>query len=175
MSWSRGLNWGTRIKGPAWCLPLWICLTTALVQNWVDTPIYSGYKKMFPCVCPYAEFEQGGGELIFVTLCSNIFVVYESWCVEKPLCIVIAVDFLKRELLQSLIVSREYTYIEEINSLSINSFFFLFFFFSEQGQAQSWASSATYILWRDKIKNKTKKHNPLIWISHPFKVTYHKL
>ena len=52
-----------------------------------------------------------------MTPCSNIFVVYESWYVEKPLCIVTELDFLKRELLKSLIVSREYTYIEEIKSL----------------------------------------------------------
>ena len=65
----------------------------------------------------YLNREGRGGELIFVTPCSNIFVVYESWCVEKPLCIVTELDFLKRELLKSLIVSREYTYIEEIKSL----------------------------------------------------------
>ena len=53
------------------------------------------------------------------------------------------------ELLQSLIVNREYTYIEEIKSLLINSlfFFFGFFFSSQQGQAQS---------KRHPIKNKTK-------------------
>ena len=61
-------------------------------------------------------------ENIFGTPWSNIFVVYESWCAEKPLCIVIEVDSLKRELLQSLIVNREYTYLEEIKSLLINTF-----------------------------------------------------
>ena len=62
------------------------------------------------------------GENIFVTPWSNIFVVYESWSAEKPLCFVIEVDSLKRELLQSLIVNREYTYLEEIKSLLINTF-----------------------------------------------------
>ena len=62
------------------------------------------------------------GENIFGTPWSNIFVVYESWCAEKPLCIVIEVDSLKRELLQSLIVNREYTYLKEIKSLLIDSF-----------------------------------------------------
>ena len=38
---------------------------------------------------------------------------------------VIEVDPLKRELLQSLIVNREYTYLEEVNSLKQ---FFLFCF-----------------------------------------------
>ena len=53
-------------------------------------------------------------------------------------------------------------YIEEIKSLLINSvFLFCFFFFSEQGQARSRASSSTYILWRDKIKNETKKSEPV--------------
>ena len=78
---------------------------------------------MFKYVCRYAVFEQGvGGKFIFVTPWSNIFVVYESWSAEKPLCIVIEVDSLKRELLQSLIVNREYTYLEEIKSLLINTF-----------------------------------------------------
>ena len=74
---------------------------------------------MYKYISPYDVFEQGGegegGELIFVTLWSNIFGVYESRCAEKPLCIVIEVDSLKRELLQSFIVSREYTYIEELS------------------------------------------------------------
>ena len=54
---------------------------------------------MYKYICPYAVFQQGVGELTFVTPWSNIFVVYESWCAEKPLCIVIEVDSLKRELL----------------------------------------------------------------------------
>ena len=62
------------------------------------------------------------GELIFMTPWSNIFVIHESWCAEKLLCIVIEVDSLKHELLQSLIVNREYTYLEEIKSLLINTF-----------------------------------------------------
>ena len=85
------------------------------------------------------------GELIFVTPWSNIYVVYESLCAEKPLCIVIEVDSLKRELLQSLIVNHEYTYIEEVTSLK-HFFLFCFIFFSQQEQVRSWASSATYIL-----------------------------
>ena len=116
---------------------------------------------MFKYVCPYAVFEQGvkggggwgGGRgaagLIFVIPWSNIFVVYESWCAEKSLCVVIDVDSLKRELLQSLIVNREYTYIEEIKSLLINRFFFfLASFFS--------ASKDKREVERHQIKNKTK-------------------
>ena len=84
---------------------------------------------MFKYVCPYTVFEQGVGELIFVFVTQwwNIFVIHESWCAEKLLCIVIEVDSLKRELLQSLIMNREYTYIEEIKSLKQFFRFALFF------------------------------------------------
>jgi len=86
----------------------------------------------------HTMYLNGGGELIFVTPWSNIFSVYESWCAEKPLCIVIEVDSLKRELLQSLIVSREYTYIEEIKSLLISSVCcFAFFFFVQRARASA--------------------------------------
>ena len=91
----------------------------------------------------------GGLGLNFVTPWSNIFVVYESWCAEKSSCVVIEVHSLKRELLQSLIVNREYTYMEEIKTLLINSFFFfLASFFS--------ASEHKREVERHQITNKTK-------------------
>ena len=91
----------------------------------------------------YLNRELGEGGIIFVAPWSNIFVVHESWCSETPLCSVIEVDSLKHTL----------------KKLShVNSFFFFAFFFTKQGQTRSWASSATFILQRHKIKNKTKKH-----------------
>ena len=94
---------------------------------------------MYKYICPYDVFELGGGggELIFVIPWSNIFGVYESWCAEKPLRTVIELDSLKRELLQSLIVSREYTYIEKVMSLLINNVFLVLLFFFQRARASS--------------------------------------
>ena len=98
----------------------------------------------------YLNREWGGGGrggIIFVAPWSNIFVVHESWCSETPLCSVIEVDSLKRKLLQSLIMNREYQLnTHTLKKLSHLNNFFGPFFFCEQGQARSWASSATFIL-----------------------------
>ena len=52
-------------------------------------------------------------------------------------------------------------YIEEIKSLLINSVFLFCFFFQRAKASANRGSSSTYILWRDKIKNKTKKSEPV--------------
>ena len=102
------------------------------------------------------------GELIFVTPWSNIYVVYESLCAEKPLCSVIEVDSLKRELLQSLIVNHEYTYIEEVTSLK--HFFCFALFFSASKSKREVERQVQHIFCKSiKLKiNKTKSMNHLI-------------
>ena len=102
------------------------------------------------------------GELIFVTPWSNIYVVYESLCAEKPLCIVIEVDSLKRELLQSLIVNHEYTYIEEVTSLK-HFFCFALFFSASKSKCEVERQVQHIVCKSIKLKiNNTKNMNHLI-------------
>ena len=115
------------------------CTNIQIQEKWKMFNIYT-FNTL------YLNREWGGG-IIFVSPWSNVFVVHESWCSETPLCSVIEVDSLKRKLLQSLIMNREYQVnTHTLKKLSHLNNFFVTFFFCEQGQARSWASSATFIL-----------------------------
>ena len=110
---------------------------------------------------------EGRGGLIFVTPWSKIFVVYESWCAEKPLCTVVDADSLKRKLLQSFIMTwSSITYIEELLS-HLKSFLF-FFIFSASKSKRKVERQAQHMV----CKGITLKIRLKIWISHSFKVTF---
>ena len=73
---------------------------------------------------------------------------------------------------KSLIVSREYTYIEQINSLLVNSVFCFAFSFSASKGKRKVERHLQHIFCKGtKLKIRLKKHNPLIRISHSLKVT----
>ena len=110
---------------------------------------------------------KGRGGLIFVTPWSKIFIVYESWCAEKPLCIVVDADSLKRELLQSLIMTwSSITYIEELLS-HLKSFLFCSIFSASKSKRKVERQAQHIFCKGIKLKIRLK-----IWISHSFKVTF---
>ena len=98
------------------------CTNIQIQEKWKMFNIYT-FNTL------YLNREWGGG-IIFVAPWSNVFVVHESWCSETPLCSVIEVDSLKRKLLQSFIMNREYQVnTHTLKKLShLNNFFVTFFF-----------------------------------------------
>ena len=69
-----------------------------------------------------------------------------------------------------------YIYWKSYVTFDKQCFFGFAFFFSASKGKLVVERQVQHIFWEGiKLKIRLKKHNPLIWISHPFKVTYHKL